>query len=101
MQIENIVIYKQLEFPAAVISNIIVDGLLGYNYSFANAQNIAEDIMQGKTFSDKRKDISISKSAVVEAMRLYSARNTEIEIEMLSDSPEEIFKIMRENAVFL
>lgn len=97
MQTRNIVIYKRLELPTAVIGNIIVDGLLGYNYSFANAQNIAEEIMAGKTYYDGKKDIYINYNALKEAIKRYCASNTDIEIEMLSDSPAELFKIMRDN----
>jgi hypothetical protein len=96
MKYTNINIHKQVEFPALTLGNIIVDGLLYYNYSFPQAQAIAEDILAGGYFTDERRNIHINKNTLIHAIQRYCAGNTDIEIELCSDSAHTIFEYIRE-----
>lgn len=93
----ELTIYKHLEVPETTIANVIVDGLLSCNYSFPVAQNIAENVLAGQFFQDDRKKLYINKILVLDAIRRYCSRNTDIEIEMFSDSANEVFSILKEN----
>lgn len=95
----NINVNKHVEFPALTLGNIIVDGLLYYNYSFPQAQAIAEDVLSGGYFTDKRRNLHISKNMLIHAIQRYCAGNTDIEIELCSDSAHTIFEHMREAVV--
>lgn len=95
--ITELTIYKHLEIPDNTIENVIIDGLLSNNYSFPVAQNIAENVTAGQFFKDDRKQLYISKILVLDAIRRYCSRNIDIEIEMFSESANEIFDILREN----
>lgn len=92
-------ISKELEIPSLTLGNIIVDGLLYYNYSFPHAQQIAESVLKGEHFSDNRKQLYISKNMLIHAIQRYCAENTDIEIEMCSDSANTIFDYMREAVI--
>ena len=90
-------IRKSLEVPETTIFNVIVDGLLSNNYSFAVAQNIAENVLAGTMFCDQRKKLCLSRALVIDAIKRYCSRNTDIEIEMFSDSANEVFEILKDN----
>lgn len=92
----NVNIHKQIEFPLLTLGNIIVDGLLYYNYSLPQAQAIAEDILSGGCFTDERRNLHLSKDKLIQAVQRYCAGNTDIEIELCSDSAYTIFEYIRE-----
>ena len=95
--IVELTVYKHLEIPETTLCNVIVDGLLSCNYSLPKAQNIAEDILAGNMFIDERKNLCINKKLILNAINRFCSRNTDIEIEMFSDSANEVFNILIDN----
>ena len=93
----ELTVYKHLEIPETTLCNVIVDGLLSCNYSLPKAQNIAEEVLAGSMFVDKRKNLCITKILVLDAIHRFCSRNTDIEIEMFSDSANEVFNIMMDD----
>lgn len=95
--IVELTVYKNLEIPETTLCNVIVDGLLSCNYSLPKAQNIAEEVLAGSVFIDERKNLCISKILILDAIHRFCSRNTDIEIEMFSDSANEVFRILIDN----
>ena len=93
----ELTLYKHLEIPETTLSNVIVDGLLSCNYSLAVAETIAEDVIAGRTFIDERRNLCLTKINVLDGIRRYCSRNTDIEIEMFSESANEVFNIIIDN----
>lgn len=85
-------IHKTMALDDMTLGNIIVDGFLCCDYTFEDAQTVAEIIIKGGKMHNRKTGAIISKEKVVQCIQRFLADKTDADIIEISDNAHEIIR---------
>lgn len=85
-------IYKQMALDDMTLGNIIIDGFLCCDYSFEDAQTVAEIIIKGGRIHNRKTGAIISKEKLIKCIQRFLADKTDADIIEISDNANEIIR---------